>query len=94
MRRTEDSAIVAKIWKTKNTPKTGGGGILPPAQTNKAKTKQKAMKHFVQAKSRPENSIEGTLAKMWNRENSGFNFRDQKGIPDTLGVFSNVDSSR
>ena len=26
--------------------------------------------------------------------NPGFNFRDQKGIPDTLEVLSNVDSSR
>ena len=44
--------------------------------------------------SRPENSIEGTLVKKWKLRNPISIFRDQKGIPDTLEVLSNVDSSR
>jgi len=79
------TATAAICLKNKKHAKTTGGGILPPSWTNKAKTKQKAMKHFVQGLSRPENSIEGTLVKKWKLRNPGFHFSRPERNPRYSG---------
>jgi len=49
MRRTNNNSHRGNMSeKQKTRQPTRGGGFLTPTRTNKAKTKQKAMKHFVQ----------------------------------------------